>query len=186
MIPVGIGRRISVLKKIMVGLLAFCCCGVNLAYIVDGSRINRPKLLSFAKEKLQNQGTIEQAKNGFTYVKLPDSYVYELINHSYQADFNLPRYKTNELKNGALISVIAADESRNIQQLQEVGTVVQFKPLGFYTIVDHDKEYFMLAVDAPELSNIRLKYGLSEKLSNHAFSITVGVRQLTAENELEP
>lgn len=173
------------LKKLLVGLLAFCCSGVNLAYIVDGSRINRPKLLSFAKEKLQNQGIIEQARNGFAYVKLPDSYVYELINHSYQADFNLPRYKTSEPRNGALISIIDADESKHIKQLQEIGTIVNFKPLGFYTIVDHDQEYLRLAVDAPELSNIRLKYGLSEKLADHAFSITVGVRQLTAENELE-
>jgi len=156
------------------------------AYIVEGLRINKPSLLSYATDKLQNKGIVEQEQDGFTYVKLDEEYIAALIKHSHLPDFNLPTYTAEQLKNIARIGIIAADESKNIKQLQELGKIIHFKPLGFYTVVDHDKEYFMLAVDAPELSSIRLKYGLSEKLSNHAFAITIGVRQLTAENELEP
>jgi hypothetical protein len=155
---------------IIVGLLAICCTGASFGYIVDGARISHPRMLSYAKSKLKNQGTIEQANGGVTYLKVSDGYIKELFKQ-----IQTPGYK---LPSGAQISVISEQEAKNIAKLQELGQTIHFKPLGFYTIVEDDLEYFMLAVDAPELSYIRQKYGLSEKLENHAFKITIGVRQL--------
>ncbi len=164
-------------NRIFVGILTICFAGISLGYIVDGSRINRPRMLSYAKSKLQNYGIIEQTSGGLTYLKVSDRYIRELFQQ-----IQMPGY---ELPNGAKISIINEQEAKNIAKLQELGQIIKFKPLGFYTIVEDDLEYFMLAVDAPELSSIRQKYGLSEKLENHSFTITIGVRQLEAHNEAE-
>lgn len=161
--------------RIIVGILTICFNGVVLGYIVDGSRVSRPRMLSYAKSKLQNHGTIEQTNGGVTYLKVSDGYIRELFQQIQAPGYQLPEV--------AKISVINEQEAKNIAKLQELGQTINFKPLGFYTVVEDDLEYFMLAVDAPELSSIRQKYGLSEKLENHAFKITIGVRQLEAHNE---
>mgnify|MGYP000945023827 CR=1 FL=1 len=48
------------MQKICVGILMLCLYGTAQGYIVDGTRINRPSMLSYAKSKLQNRGIIEQ------------------------------------------------------------------------------------------------------------------------------
>lgn len=168
----------------LLGTVLLVISSVSHAYIVDGSRVNQPRLLSYAKDALQNQGTIQQNPNGFTYVRVPDSYITDLLQKVARPGFGVPSYTQRNAVHGAHIVIMTEEETKNIKGLPELGQTVQFKPLGFYTIVIHDKEYFMLAVDAPELSELRKKYGLSEKLDNHAFHLTIGVRHLTAENEL--
>lgn len=170
--------------KYIVGIMALCFSTISGAYIVDGSRINQPKMLSYAKHKLENFGTIQQNPDGFTYVKVSDKYITELLRQISRPGFVIPSYAYKHPVNGAHICVIPEGEAKQVGVLKELGQLVHFKPLGFYTVVLHDKEYFMLAVDAPELSQLRKKYGLPEKLDNHAFHITIGMRQLSIENEL--
>lgn len=162
--------------KVLIAITAFCLCGNTLAYIVDGSRIIRPNMLSYAKSKLQNHGTIEQAADGLTYLKVPDAYIKELFKQ-----IEIPGY---EMTNKSQISIINENESKEISNLLELGQIIKFKPLGFYTIMEDNLEYFILAVDAPELSSIRTKYGLSEKLENHAFTITIAVREVNVHDEI--
>lgn len=158
-------------------LMALLGSGTTFGYIVDGSRINRPSMLSYAKSKLQNRGIIEQTTNGIAYLKLSDNYIKEL-----NQQIHIPGY---ELPAVALVSIFNETEAASIPVLQELGQTIQFKPLGFYTAVVDDQEYFMLAIEAPELAHIRQKYGLTEQPENHAFNITIGVRKLQAHNELE-
>jgi hypothetical protein len=169
-------RSITTLGKTFIGIAALCMSSTTFAYIVDGSRINRPSLLSYAKNKLQNRGIIEQSPNGLAYLNVPESYIKELYRQ-----IHLPGY---ELPTQAQISIINELEAKNITSLQELGQTIQFKPLGFYTIVVDDQEFFMLAIDAPELSAIRKKYGLSETIENHAFTVPIGVKKIEADNEL--
>lgn len=157
-----------------VGLFSNSC----MAYIVDGSRVNQPRLLAFAKAKLKNEGVIQATANGGTCLKVDDQYLHALIRQVKAQGFEIP-------KAGALIDFIAPDEGRALSGVAELGTTIRFEPLGFYTFVQDDQEYFMLAVEAPELSHLRLKYGLSEKLSNHEFNLIVGVRTISAHNELD-
>lgn len=170
--------------RMILGVVALCFASTSFAYIVDGSRISQPRLLTYAKNRLQNHGTIEQTADGYTYVKVSDSYVTELMKQITPAKFENPRYDRQQVVHGAHISLMYENEAKTISKLQELGQTVDFTPLGFYTVVINDKEYFMLAVDAPELSKIRQKYGLPEKIENHAFHITIGVRELKADNEL--
>lgn len=162
--------------QIFLGITAFCLASTSFGYIVDGSRINRPSMLSYAKSKLQNHGVIEQSPEGLAYLKVPESYIKELYRQ-----IHLPGY---ELPTQAQISIINEHEAKNIVSLQELGQTIQFKPLGFYTIVVDDQEFFMLAIDAPELSKIRQKYGLSDMIENHAFTIPIGVKKLEEHNEI--
>lgn len=147
------------------------------AYIVDGSRVNQPRLLAFAKAKLQNEGVVQTAPNGGTCLKVADQYIHDLIRQVRAQGFELP-------KNGALIDFIAPDEAKDLTELTELGAKIRFVPLGFYTFVQDDQEFFMLAVEAPELSSLRQKYGLSEKLYNQEFNLTIGVRTIRAHNEM--
>jgi len=165
------------IAKVTLAILMLAISTPNYAYIVDGLRLNQPKLLSFAKNKLQNQGTLRQAKDGSTYLQIADRYTSELIRQAARPGFELPKERPS-------ISVIRESETPNVKALQELGQTVKFKPIGFYTVVQHDKEYLMMAVEAPELDALRKKYGLSAQPDNHAFNITIGVRQLVAENEL--
>jgi len=163
--------------RTLVVLITCFYAGILWAYIVDGSRVNQPRLLSFAKTKLKNKGTIQQAANGGTYLKISDQYIYDLIRQVKKQGFELPN-------SGALIDFIAADEAIDLNHMAELGATVEFQPLGFYTIVQDDQEFFMLAVEAPILSSLRQKYGLSEKLEDHEFKLVVGVRQLEKHDEL--
>jgi hypothetical protein len=163
-------------KKIISSVLSLMVSGASFAYIVDGSRISKPRMLSYAKNKLENYGTVEQLANGATYLRIPDSYTKSLFQQLQAQDYQ------HAIRPHILI--INEHEANGIKVLQELGKTVQFNPLGFYSLVIDDVEYFMLAVDAPELSSLRTKYGLSAKLENHAFNITIGTRKLAAHNEL--
>ncbi len=163
-------------QQLLAGICALFVASTSFAYIVDGSRISRPRLLAYAKSKLANHGVIEQNGNGISYLKVSDEYIRDLLHQIQQPDYQLPK--------AAHISIFSELEARNLSPLKELGQTVPFNPLGFYTIVVDDQEYLMLAVDAPELSNIRKKYGLSERLENHAFTVTIGVRKIQAHNEL--
>lgn len=162
--------------QIIVAIFIACFCSSAFSYIVDGSRINRPRMLSFAKSKLQNHGIIEQTAAGDTYLKVSDSYIKELFKQIQTPGFEMP--------GKSQISIINEHEAKGISKLHELGKTIEFKPLGFYTIMEDNLEYFILAVDAPELSSIRTKYGLSDKLENHAFTLTIAVREVKVHNEL--
>lgn len=164
------------LKQVLSASLIFCLSNTAFAYIVDGSRVNQPRLLSYARDALQNHGTLQQNQEGFAFVQISDEYAQDLLRKMARPGFGIAT--------GAQITVMTPSETKGIKQLRELGQKINFVPLGFYTIVIHDKEYIMLAVDAPELSEIRRSYGLPEKLENHAFNLTVGVRNITFENEL--
>lgn len=165
------------LKDLSLGLSLMLSSAGCMGYIVDGARVHQPKLLSYASEQLPNQGTIEQTDDGLTYLKIPEQYITALIKH-------LPAYSNQA--NDSKIDIIEPTETAKSMKIQELGRTVNFRPLGFYTVVENDKEYFRLAIDAPELSALRAKYGLSKQLDNQAFHITIGVRELKYHNELNP
>ncbi len=163
--------------QVLIGMAAVMISSSSFAYIVDGARINRPSMLSYAKSKLQNRGVIEQTANGLAYLKVSDSYIKEL-----HQQIHIPGY---ELPIAAHVSIFDESEAKDVSVLQELGQTIQFKPLGFYTMVVDDQEFFMLAIEAPQLSQIRQKYGLTEQLESQTFNITIGVRKLQAHNELD-
>ncbi len=169
--------------RILCGIIVLVCSSCSQAYIVDGSRVSQPRLLAYTS-KLDNLGTLEQNAHGITYLRVPEAYIAELLQRVKLPGFEIPSYDIPDAAKATHISIIDSSEKHKVSKLSELGKTIQFKPLGFYTVVYDDQEFLMLAVDAPELSDIRQKYGLPDKFANHAFNIMIGVRRLTAENEM--
>ena len=143
------------------------------AYTVDGLKIHNPDLFKYVQEYMPKTGTLRVTKKGFVYVDISDNYVSEILKQLKDSRYTMQRNFSNI---GTHISVMHEEESKG-KRIREFGKRFSFIPLGFYTVVMDDQEYFMLAVDSPELIKLRKKYGLSPKLNGYTFHITLGVRK---------
>ena len=144
------------------------------AYVVDGLKVHNPDLLKYVREYMPRTGVLKTTSNGFVYVDIDDNYIKQVLKQLRDTNYTLNKGASNI---GAHISVMYEDENKN-KKFKEYGKKIKFEPLGFYSVVMDDQEYLMLAIDAPELAKIRTKYGLSSKLNNHAFHITLGVKKI--------
>ena len=151
----------------------------TFGYITDGLKVENPKLLHYVERSLPHSGILRKTKADFVYVEVTNDYI-GLLKKLKQKDYQQAKYASNM---GAHITVMLEGEACN-KDIEEVGKEINFKPLGFYKIVIDDKEYFMLAIDSTELYELRKKYGLSSKIENHPFHITLGVKKFIAEDEM--
>jgi len=135
-------------------------------------------------EKLKDvelKGKLQQAKNGFVYLDLPDDLINGLFAIIDENNISKPPYnqkKYNQI--GAHVSVIDEKEIKDIT-IKEVGKEFNFslgalKSTTPKTWDDVEKVYF-LQIDSPDLENLRNKYGLPKKLNGHEFHITVAVEK---------
>jgi hypothetical protein len=161
------------LNRITLAILCALFASASVAYIVEGTRISRPQMLSYAKNKLQNQGTVEQTANGITYLKIPDSYTKELLQQIQMPGYGPPKQSQ--------IPIIGEHEAKNIIKFSELGKTVRFKPLGFYTIMEDNLEYFVLAVDAPPTS---LKIILPDLKSRLSWGVVYQLNSLDDDQKL--
>lgn len=172
-------------RMVVVNLLkAFCFLLINssvYAYAVDGLRIHNPDLFQYVREYMPRTGTLKTTNKGFVYLDIDDNYVMEILKQLKDSRYTVNRGFSNI---GAHISVMVEEESQG-KRIKEFGKKINFNPLGFYSVVMDDEEYFMLAIDAPELAKIRAKYGLHPKLHGHTFHITLGVRKFEDDREDE-
>lgn len=155
------------------GLCALLLVGSAESYIVEGSRVYKPRILSIIQEQSRNVGTIERESDGI-YLKLGPDYLSKI------AAF-LPDYTLNKDAN---IKIFDNKESANLQAIAELGNKSKITPLSFYKMVVDEIEYFMLAVDAPELSALRQKYGHAPQPEDQAFNLVIGQRKLESHDEL--
>ena len=170
------------MKRWFLASLLFLIASTSTAFMTDGFKVSNPQLLAYTKNNLSALGTLQKTKQGYVYVTVSEKYITDLLSRLKLPDFVAPRY-ANDM--GAHISVMYEAETESLGKIAELGEEITFEPLGFYKVVIHDKEFYMLAVDAPKLSYLREKYGLSKKLQGHEFHITIGVKQLTGDYELE-
>jgi hypothetical protein len=131
---------------------------------------------SYIEQNLPTQGILEQTKNGFVYVKVPDDYIYELYKFIHNEDYLFPPYFGENLV-GAHISVIHSKEAPQ-EAIEELGLVVTFeimelKKIYLQTMLGVESAY-ILTIHAPILDAIRKKYGLSSPY--YPYHITVGVK----------
>lgn len=143
------------------------------AYAVDGLKVHNPDLFKYVQEYMPKTGTLRITNKGFVYIDLDDNHVMQILKQLKDSRYAINRSFSNV---GSHISVMYEDESKG-KKIKEFGKKFSFTPLGFYTMVMDDREYFMLAVDSPELAKLRQRYGLSPKLNGHTFHVTLGVRK---------
>lgn len=93
-----------------------------------------------------------------------------------------PRHYTSKKGIGAHISVMYENEQilNEIWEIKELGQEFTFTVMELRTVkLNKDnkvKKLWLLAVAAPDLERLRESYGLSSRLKDHDFHITIGTQ----------
>lgn len=137
-----------------------------------------PKLMDFVQTQLPHHGIIKHSK-GFVFVDVDDAYIHQLIPFIQEEGFVEPPYFGNADLVGAHITIIYPEEVKayGIEAIEEEGEVIHFTPKKC-KIVYHKRNgmeaaYFII-VEAPELDQIREKYGLPKR--EYDLHITIGIK----------
>lgn len=132
--------------------------------------------LAWAQAHLPHHGTLVQEKDGYAYVKVDDGYIKSLFPMLHASAFQKPPYFRRPDAPGAHISLAYENEQ---VALKEVGRTFTFE-LESIKVVHAKKgiSYIVLTVKAPELENLRKRYGLSPLLQGHEFHITLAKRNV--------
>ena len=133
------------------------------------------RVLECVDAELACSGVLKST-GGFVYVDVEDAYVHRLISLIQEEGFVEPPYFGSGLV-GAHISVIYPDEM-NQREIEECDKMIQFTPITCEIVhplkwngID---EVYFIVVEAPELDQVREKYGLPKR--EYAFHITIGIK----------
>lgn len=135
------------------------------------------KIVEYVNRNLPLEGSLRLDHSGYIYLKVTNRYVYELFPMLHLQGFQMPGSIRRHTKIGAHISVFYKDEGQSIGRIDEIGKVYGFVPKRVRQVRARGKEYVILEVDAPELEQLRKRYGLSSKLLGHEFHITLAERE---------
>jgi hypothetical protein len=123
---------------------------------------------------LPSQGILKQKENGFIYLDVSNAFITEII-PLLEHEGEIRGRPTAARSMGAHVSVF--DEKEEIVPA-ELGHPFSFqvKEIRSFTLSSRDglKKLWVIAVDAPELEQLREKYGCSPKMKGHDFHITLG------------
>lgn len=142
-------------------------------------------ILNYAENQLPHWGILKNS-DGFIYVDLDDGYIHKLTPFIQQQGFEEPPYFGSPDLVGAHISVVYPDEltKYGIKEISELGEKIHFSLTGCNVVHppnwEEIEEVYFIAVDAPELDEIRQKYGLPKR--RYEFHITIGVKPKLAKS----
>ena len=143
---------------------------------------NQPQVIETVVQ-IQQKGILKQKDNGYLYLEVPKDFIAEAL-PLIDAPGKIvpPRHYTSKKGIGAHISVMYENEQilNEIWEIKELGQEYTFTVMELRTVkLNKDnkvKKLWLLAVAAPELEKLRENYGLSSKLKNHDFHITIGTQ----------
>ena len=152
------------------------------AFAADYQVENQPQILETVTQ-IQQKGILKQKDNGYLYVEVSRDFIAEAL-PLIDAPGKIvpPRHYTSKKGIGAHISVMYENEQilNEIWEIKELGQEFTFTVMELRTVkLNKDnkmKKLWLLAVAAPELEKLRESYGLSSKLKNHDFHITLGTQ----------
>lgn len=169
-------------SQILTCLLVQVVC--SLSGTEDHRIENQPIALETALT-LPNQGVLKQKENGFVYLDVSNEFITTIAPQIDQPGL-LRVSPTASRSVGAHISVF--HENENIVP-SELNTPFSFgvKEIRSFTLHTRDglKKLWVIAVNSPELENLREKYGCSSKLKGHDFHITLGKQMPSAQANWE-
>lgn len=147
----------------------------STAYI--HTSLSWPEVVKYAEANLPLKGRLLQKSDGYVYLKVDDEYIHRLfpmlgLDKGYKEP---PYFRTKEAP-GAHISIFYSGE--NVYP-EEIGRIYHFE-LKDIAIVKPAKDtlYVILQVESKELESLRKKYGLSPKLHNHEYHISLAIKKL--------
>lgn len=131
--------------------------------------------------QIQQKGILKQKDNGYLYLDVSNDFIgHALPLIDALGRLEPPRHYVSKKGIGAHISVMYENEQilNEIWEIKELGQEFTFTVMELRTVKINNnnkmKKLWLLAVHAPELEKLRESYGLSSKLKNHDFHITVG------------
>jgi hypothetical protein len=171
----------SFIQKLFIFVVFTTSLVSSLAFsAVDYQVENQPQVIDKVVQFPQ-KGILKQKDNGYLYVEVSKDFIAETLS-LIQAEGKIvpPRHYTSKKGIGAHISVIYENEQilNEIWEIKELGQEFTFTVAELRTIKlnknNKVKKLWLLAVVSPELERLRESYGLSPKLKNHDFHITIG------------
>lgn len=131
--------------------------------------------LAYAEKHLPKSGTLVQQSDGFAYIKVDDRYIFELFPRLLAEGFEKPPYFRRKDSPGAHISVFYENEHI---KAKEVGQNFNFKLIRIVEVKPNkNTSYIVLQVEATDLEKLRKGYGLTPKLNNHEFHISLAKKE---------
>lgn len=149
--------------------------------IIPQKELNATEILDYANENLPLYGRLRVDERGFTYLDIENEYIYELLPFLETAGATNPPYFDAIYSAGAHVSVILASEIHPPLNLEEFEEDIPFTITGCYSVEPENwlemETIWFLTIDAPKLSMIRTNLGLSPKIQDHEFHITIAVKK---------
>ena len=149
---------------------------------VDYQIENQPQVIEKIVQ-FQQKGILKQKYNGYLYVEVSNDFIADAIPLiDVPEKIVPPSHYTSKKGIGAHISVMYENEQvlNEIWEIQELGQEFSFTIMELRTVKltkdNKMKKLWLIAVYAPELEQLRENYGLSSKLKNHDFHITLGTQ----------
>jgi len=149
---------------------------------VDYQVENQPQVIEKIVQ-FEQRGILKQKDNGYLYVEVSRDFIAEALPLiEAQGKIVPPRHYTSKKGIGAHISVMYENEQimNEIWEIKELDQEFTFTVMELRTVkLNKDnkmKKLWLLAVAAPELEKLRESYGLSSRLKDHDFHITIGTQ----------
>lgn len=151
------------------------------AYAANDYKIeNQPQVIEQVVQ-LDQRGILKQKPNGYLYLEVSPEFIANALPLlDVQGKIVPPRHYTSKNGIGAHISVIYENEliENEIWEIEELGQEYSFQVKELRTVkLQKDnkmRKLWLIAVEAPALENLRVKYGLKPYLKGHDFHITIG------------
>ncbi len=138
--------------------------------------------------QIQNRGILKQKDNGYLYLEVSNDFIEQLL-----PMINAPIQPTPDYSNpmgiGAHISVVYDEEwlGDPIFDINELGQEFTFtvKDLGTVISLKNNiiKKWWIINVDAPQLQQLRMNYGLSSKPKGYEYHVSIGIEILEESDE---
>lgn len=133
--------------------------------------------------QFEQKGILKQKDNGYLYLEVSDDFIAQAL-PLIEAHGKIvpPRHFTSKKGIGAHISVMYENEQiiNEIWEIKELGQEFTFTVMELRTVKlnknNKMRKLWLIAVASPELEKLRESYGLSSKLKNHDFHITMGTQ----------
>lgn len=136
------------------------------------------KIVEWARANLPQTGALK-IDDGFVYLKVDDRYINQLFPLVESPRYMKPPYFRHHGSPGAHISVMYLDElqPKKHTSISELGKSFSFTLSDVVYVPPRYRNYIVVQVKAPELEDLRQKYGLSPLLKDHEFHITIAKKK---------
>lgn len=165
--------------KILIPLFIVCA---PVFAAVDYTVEDQPQVIEKASE-MEHKGVLKQKSNGYLYLQVSRDFIKKIVPLvESPGKIVAPRFSSFKKSIGAHISVISEKEQveNEIWEIKEIGQEFNFTVTELRSAKvmrgDQMKKVWFLSVASPELERLRENYGLSSRLNDRDFHITIGLQ----------